>query len=86
MEPGYRPGEYLKQMRHRLGITTREVEELTRKVAVESGSEEFYISNAWLTQLENKSSVPSVHKLFTLSVIYRDELHRTPGHFWCHSR
>jgi transcriptional regulator with XRE-family HTH domain len=71
MEPGYRPGEYLKQMRHRLGITTREVEELTRKVAVESGSEEFYISNAWLTQLENKSSVPSVHKLFTLSVIYR---------------
>jgi transcriptional regulator with XRE-family HTH domain len=71
MEPGYRPGEYLKQMRNRLGITTREVEELSRKVAIESASEEFYISNAWLTQLENKNSVPSIYKLFTISVIYR---------------
>src|ERR1700722_14705109 len=71
MEPGYRPGEYLKQMRNRLGITTREVEELSRKVAIESASEEFYISNAWLTQLENKNSVPSIYKLYSLSVVYR---------------
>src|ERR1700734_1677326 len=71
MEPGFRPGEYLKQTRNRLGITTREVEELSRKVGLESGSEEFYISNAWLTQLENKTSVPSIYKLFSLSVIYR---------------
>jgi transcriptional regulator with XRE-family HTH domain len=71
MEPGYRPGEYLKQMRNRLGITTREVEELSRKIAVDSANEEFYISNAWLTQLENKSSIPSIYKLFTISVIYR---------------
>jgi transcriptional regulator with XRE-family HTH domain len=71
MEPGYRPGEYLKQLRNRLGITTREVEELSRKVAIESANEEFYLSNAWLTQLENTSSVPSIYKLFTISVIYR---------------
>src|ERR1700677_3449459 len=71
MEPGFRPGEYVEQTRNRLGITTREVEELSRKVGLEAGSEEFYISNAWLTQLENKSSVPSIYKLFTLSVIYR---------------
>jgi transcriptional regulator with XRE-family HTH domain len=71
MEPGYRPGEYLKQLRNRLGITTREVEELSRKVAIESANEDFYISNAWLTQLENTSSVPSIYKLFTISVIYR---------------
>jgi transcriptional regulator with XRE-family HTH domain len=71
MEPVRRPGDYLKQKRNRLGITTREVEELSRKVAFDSGNEEFYISNAWLTQLENKDSVPSIFKLFTLSVIYR---------------
>jgi transcriptional regulator with XRE-family HTH domain len=71
MEPGSRPGEYLKQQRNRLGITTREVEELSRKVAAEASNEEFYISNAWLTQLENRSSVPSIYKLFTISVIYR---------------
>jgi len=71
MEPVYRPGEYLKQLRNRLGITTREVEELSRKISVDSANEEFYISNAWLTQLENKSSIPSIYKLFTISVIYR---------------
>jgi transcriptional regulator with XRE-family HTH domain len=71
MELGYRPGEYLKQTRNRLGITTREVEELSRKVALDSTNDEFYISNAWLTQLENKNSIPSIYKLFTLSVIYR---------------
>jgi transcriptional regulator with XRE-family HTH domain len=71
MELEYRPGESLKHMRNRLGITTREVEELSRKVALELSNDEFYISNAWLTQLENKSSVPSIYKLFTLSVLYR---------------
>lgn len=71
MDSESRPGEFLKQTRNRLGITTREVEELSRKVAVDTANAEFYISNAWLTQLENKSSVPSIYKLFTLSVIYR---------------
>lgn len=71
MESGCRPGESLKQIRNRLGITTRDVEELSRKVAVDLSNDEFYISNAWLTQLENTSSVPSIFKLFTLSVLYR---------------
>lgn len=66
-----RPGEYLKDLRNRLGITTREVEEFSRQIATDSENEDFYISNAWLTQLENKNSVPSIYKLFSLSVIYR---------------
>ncbi len=65
------PGDYLRDLRNRLGVTTREVEELSRKVAQDRGNEEFSISNAWLTQLENKNSVPSIYKLFSLSVIYR---------------
>lgn len=66
-----RPGEHLRELRNRLGITTREVEEFSRMVAEDKQNEEFYISNAWLTQLENKSSVPSIYKLYSLSVIYR---------------
>src|SRR5262249_49521990 len=64
-------GEQLRQFRRRLGITTREVEEYSRKVADSEGNEEYYISNAWITQLENKTSVPSIYKLYSLSVIYR---------------
>src|SRR5579862_8458896 len=66
-----RPGEQLRELRNRLGVTTREVEEFSRTIAEDSQNEEFYISNAWLTQLENKNSVPSIFKLYSLSVIYR---------------
>jgi transcriptional regulator with XRE-family HTH domain len=66
-----RPGEQLRGLRTRLGVTTREVEEYSRVIAGDHSNEEFYISNAWLTQLENKESIPSIYKLFSLSVIYR---------------
>jgi transcriptional regulator with XRE-family HTH domain len=66
-----RPGEQLRELRNRLGITTREVEEFSRTIAEDSQNEEFYISDAWLTQLENKNSVPSMYKLYSLSAIYR---------------
>jgi len=62
--------ERLKELRSRLGITTREVAELSGRIAQEEGNDEFYISNAWLTQIENSDSVPSIHKIYSLSVIY----------------
>lgn len=66
-----RAGEQLRELRSRLGITTREVEEFSRAIAEDRDNEDFYISNAWLTQLENKNSIPSIFKLYSLSVIYR---------------
>lgn len=66
-----RPGEQLRELRNRLGVTTREVEVLSRKIAHETGNDEFSISNAWLTQVENGNSVPSIYKIFSLSAIYR---------------
>jgi transcriptional regulator with XRE-family HTH domain len=66
-----RAGEQLKDLRNRLGITTRDVEEYSRKICQEEENEDFYISNAWLTQIENTESIPSIHKLFSLSIIYQ---------------
>lgn len=66
-----RPGEELKRIRTRLGVTTREVEEYSRTISSDRENDEFYISNAWLTQLENTNSVPSIYKLYSLSLIYR---------------
>lgn len=54
----------------RLGLTTREVADLSRKIAVSESTEEFAISHARLIQIENDESTPSVYKLFTLSAIY----------------
>jgi transcriptional regulator with XRE-family HTH domain len=58
-------------LRSRLGITTREVADLSQKIAEREGNSEFTISNAWLTQIENSDSVPSIFKLYSLSAIYR---------------
>ena len=64
-------GAQLKNLRNHLGVTTREVEQWSRKIAEAENTEEFYISNAWVTQMENRQSVPSIYKLYSLSVIYR---------------
>jgi transcriptional regulator with XRE-family HTH domain len=65
------PKEELKEIRLRLGITTRDVADLSEKIAETEGNPEFHISNAWLTQVENSDSVPSIFKLYALSSIYR---------------
>jgi transcriptional regulator with XRE-family HTH domain len=65
------PGQKLKDVRTRLGITTRDVSELSQGIADREKNPEFYVSNAWLTQIENSDSVPSVFKLYSLSAIYR---------------
>jgi transcriptional regulator with XRE-family HTH domain len=66
-----RPAERLGKLRSRLGITTRQVAEESQLIAEAEGNSEFYISNAWLTKLEHTGSIPSIHKLVSLSVIYR---------------
>jgi transcriptional regulator with XRE-family HTH domain len=64
------PGDQLRRLRLRLGITTRDVESLSSRIAEEEKNSEFQISNAWLTQLENSDSVPSIYKLYSLATIY----------------
>jgi transcriptional regulator with XRE-family HTH domain len=65
------PSEQLKELRSRLGITTRDVADFSQRIAEAEGNPEFQISNAWLTQVENSDSVPSIFKLYSLSSIYR---------------
>lgn len=65
------PGAYLKQIRERLGLSVRQVERLSRIIADARKSKEYSISHGWLTKLEKEQSIPGVHTLFSLSVIYR---------------
>jgi len=67
-----RSGKRLRQIRIRLGMTTRDVAAYSQRISSEEEENEDYcISNAWLTHVEKTGSVPSVHKLFSLSVMYR---------------
>jgi transcriptional regulator with XRE-family HTH domain len=65
------PGTRLKEVRTRLGISTREVANFSKTIADAEGNQEFLISSPWLTQIENeKAALPSIYKLFALSSIY----------------
>src|SRR4051812_26646431 len=65
-----KPGDSLRRIRSRRGISARDVEELSRAIALELGNEEFIISHGRIIQVENNESTPSIYKLCSLSAIY----------------
>jgi transcriptional regulator with XRE-family HTH domain len=69
--PGH-PGPRLKAYRTTLGITVRDVEAYSHHIARATENPAFILSHSYLSSLESgRRGVPSLHKLFTLSVIYR---------------
>jgi transcriptional regulator with XRE-family HTH domain len=63
-------GIFLRTLRERLGLTVRDVQEASAYIAGEEKSQEFHISAARLSQIENEDSAPSIAKIFSLSVVY----------------
>jgi len=64
-------GQKLKQARERLGLTYREVEEFSGRIAEVRGNEEFSIALSRLADIENKGTLPSLYRLYPLCAIYR---------------
>jgi len=64
-------GLRLKQIRERLGLTLRQVEEASLEIADAERSSEYVVSTARLNQIENDGSLPSIYKFYSLAVIYR---------------
>jgi transcriptional regulator with XRE-family HTH domain len=70
-------GRRLRAARQRLGLSTREVEALSRQLALKRENQEYYISHGWLSEMERGELTPGIYKLYTLSTIYQyrfDEL------------
>jgi transcriptional regulator with XRE-family HTH domain len=66
-----RPGEKLRQARERLGLTYRDVVEASQKIAERRASEEFSLALSRLADIENKGTLPTIYRLYTLCAIYR---------------
>src|SRR5437870_12343710 len=66
-----RAGIRLKRVRERLKLTFREVEEASHEIAERRGSDEFALALSRLADIENKGTVPSIYRLYTLCAIYR---------------
>lgn len=69
-KPGPTAGEKLRQLRARLGLTTREVEAKSLQIADERRNREYYLSHAWVTDIENGKFTPSIYKIYSLGAIY----------------
>ncbi|HXB67010.1 MAG TPA: hypothetical protein VNY05_02135 [Candidatus Acidoferrales bacterium] len=66
-----RPGEKLKRLRNRLKLTYRDVEKASQQIAARRGNDEFAIALSRLADIENQQTVPTIYRIYTLSVIYR---------------
>src|SRR6266704_1589718 len=65
------PGPRLKGLREALGISGRDVHMYSRLIAGTQENQRYCISPSSLVEIESSTRVPSVHKLFTLSALYR---------------
>lgn len=69
-----RAGERLKRVRERLKLTFRDVEQASQEVAARRGNDEFVIALSRLADIENKGTLPTVYKLYSLCAIYKLDL------------
>jgi len=68
MQPG---GQSLRALREQLGLTMRDVETASAAIAARHKSDEFAIPPSRLSDIETKGVVPSIYRIYSLSVIYR---------------
>jgi len=63
-------GLELKRIREQLGLTLRDVDLASQRLAEERKNRAYFVSSARLCQIENNGSLPSLYKLASLSEIY----------------
>ncbi len=69
------PGQKLKQARERLNLRFRDVEEKSGQIANRRKNDEFTIALSRLSDIENRGTVPSIFRLYSLCTIYRLDIH-----------
>jgi transcriptional regulator with XRE-family HTH domain len=67
-------GLNLRGLRERLGLTMREVESASARIAERHGNEEFGVSPSRLSDIETKGLVPSIFRRYSLAIVYRSDL------------
>lgn len=65
------PGQRLKRIRERLNLRYRDVEEASIKIAERRRNDEFIIQLSRLSDIENRGTVPSIYRMYSLCTIYR---------------
>ncbi len=64
------PGRQLRRVRERLRLKYRDVEEASQEIARRRANQEFTIGLSRLADIENKGTLPSIYRLYSLCAIY----------------
>src|SRR5712692_2847713 len=64
-------GQRLREARERLNLRFRDVEEASVRIADQHKNDEYLVYISRLNDIENKGTVPTLYRLYTLCVIYR---------------
>jgi transcriptional regulator with XRE-family HTH domain len=65
------PGDHLRALRKRRGLTLRAVYNSSLEIAKEFREPAFVIPPSRLHDIETRTSVPSIHRLYTLARLYK---------------
>jgi len=71
----------LKAVRVRLGLSTRDVTELSKEMAASKQNHEFFLSHNWITDIEMDKFRPGMFKLYALSTIYHRKFSEVASKF-----
>ncbi|MBV9765585.1 MAG: helix-turn-helix domain-containing protein [Acidobacteriaceae bacterium] len=64
------PGQKLRRLRERLRLRYRDVAEASQRIASQRANHEFAVGLSRLADIENKGTVPSLYRLYSLCAIY----------------
>jgi len=62
--------ENLRVVREQIGLTMRDVETATQRIAVRRNNEEYFIPISRLSDFETKGVIPSVYRFYSLAAVY----------------
>ena len=67
-------GHNLRALRVKLGLTMRDVENASLKIALRHQNDAFAIAISRLSDFETKMVTPNIYRLYSMAVIYRQDL------------
>ena len=69
------PGRSLRTLREKLGLSMRDVENSSARLSEKYCNEDFFLPPSRLSDIETKGILPSIYRLYALSVIYCRDLY-----------
>lgn len=67
-------GQNLRTLREQLGLTMRDIETASERIARRHENEEYLIPISRLSDFETKGVIPSIYRLYSLAVVYRRDM------------